>query len=180
MEPSSSAHCRGLTTPHHPHPNEAALEPESMSEQADASLVPPDFPRRGEGALSGVQPKLAVRLIDGKFVGGETAEELVVRYEACQDLATQLTEHAKRKWVEHAELPLREFLRRLRKGVVNKGWDIDARELDWVMLKVAVAMGGCLEDVLRQEPLLPVCGAEAPAHRYVETFVDRALSKLKR
>lgn len=113
-----------------------------MSEQAHAGRVPSDFPRRGEGSLSGVQPKLAVRLIAGKFISGETDEELVERYEACRDLAEQVTASAWRKRRQYADLTLREFLRRLRKGVVAKGWDLDAQELDWLMRQVAVGLGG--------------------------------------
>ena len=149
-----------------------------MSKQTDASLVPPDFPRRGEGALSGVQPKLAARLIEGTFVVGETGEELVARYDACQDLATELTELAVRKRVRYAELPLKEYLRRLAKGVVNKGWDLDDRELDWVMLQVAVGLGGGPADALCLEVLVAPALATPRAYTPVPSVVDLALSRL--
>lgn len=113
-----------------------------MSQSPDVGQVPPDFPRRTDGALAGVQPKLAGRLIGGMVVVGETAEELIERYDACRDLAEQVTQSARRKRAKYADLTLREFLRRLRKGVVAKGWDLDAQELDWLMRQVAVGLGG--------------------------------------
>lgn len=113
-----------------------------MSQSPDVGQVPPDFPRRADGVLAGVQPKLAGRLIHGMVVVGETAEELVARYDACRDLAEQVTQSARRKRAQYADLTLREFLRRLRKGVVAKGWDLDAQELDWLMRQVAVGLGG--------------------------------------
>lgn len=122
-----------------------------MTEQAHTSRVPSDFPRRGEGSLSGVQPKLAVRLIAGKFIAGETDEELVERYEACRDLAEEVTASARRKRPQYADLTLREFLRRLRKGVVAKGWDLDAQELDWLMQQVAVGLGGRPEEASSED-----------------------------
>lgn len=149
-----------------------------MSKQTDASLVPADFPRRSEGALSGVQPKLAARLIDGTFVVGETGGELVARFDACQDLATQLTELATRKRVQYAELPLKEYLRRLAKGVVNKGWDLDDRELGWVMRQVAVGLGGSPADAPGQEEVLVTfASATAPAPAPVPSVVDYALGR---
>lgn len=153
-----------------------------MSKQTDASLVPADFPRRGEGALSGIQPKLAVRLIDGNFVGGETDEELVVRYEACQDLVTQLTELAARKRAQYAEVPLKEYLRRLAKGVVNKGWGLDDRELSWVMLQIAVGLGGGPADAPGQEEVLVTFAtntAPASAPAPVPSVVDFALGRTR-
>lgn len=112
------------------------------SNQQANKQVPADFPRPYGGSLSGAQNKLSVRKIDGQFVDGMTDEELWVRYEACQDLVTKLVEHAIRKRSQYAELSLKEFLRRLRAGVVNKGWDLTGEELDWVMQRVAAAMGG--------------------------------------
>lgn len=117
-----------------------------MNQSSGIDQVPPDFPRRAAGALAGVHPKLAARLIAGKVVVGETAEELVERYDACRDLAEQVTQSARRKRVQYADLTLQEFLRRLRKGVVAKGWDLDAQELDWLMRQVAVGLAGRPEE----------------------------------
>lgn len=122
-----------------------------MDTEDAPKVVPPDFPRRADGALAGVQPKLAGRFIGGKFVAGETTEELVERYDACLDLAEQVTESARQKRPQYAELTLREFLRRLRKGVVNKGWDLDAQELDWLMRQVAVGLGGRPEEASSED-----------------------------
>lgn len=122
-----------------------------MDAEDAPKVVPPDFPRRADGALAGMQPKLAGRLIGGKFVVGETAEELIERYDACRDLAEQVTANARRKRLQYADLTLREFLRRLRKGVVAKGWDLEAEELDWLMRQVAVGLGGRPEEATSED-----------------------------
>ena len=148
---------------------------------SDPAAVPDDFPRAIPGSLSGAQPKLSGRLVDGRFVEGLTDEELRARYEACSDLAGQLMDYAKRKRAQLADLPLREFLRQLRASVVKKRWDIDADELTWVMGLVAVAMGGGLADVPGQPALevAPQPSDGASGHQPVESVVDRALSRLK-
>jgi len=122
-----------------------------MSQSPEVGRVPPDFPRRADGALPGVQPKLVGRLIGGKVIVGETAEELAERYDACRDLAEQVTASALRKRSQYADPALQEFLRRLRKGVVAKGWDLDSRELDWLMREVAVGLGGRPEEASSED-----------------------------
>ncbi|WP_271007429.1 hypothetical protein [Paucibacter sp. B51] len=150
------------------------------SDKPVIELVPADFPRSSGGSVSGAQSKLIVRKIDGRFVGGMTDEELWVRYDACRDLAMKLTEHAQRKRGQYAKLSQREFLRRLRAGVVKRGWDLAVEEFDWVMQRVAVAMGGEPGDVqswaaLDVSPLTPgTCLTEAQ----VETLVDCVRAKL--
>ncbi|MDC6168388.1 hypothetical protein [Paucibacter sp. XJ19-41] len=143
--------------------------------------VPSDFPRPCGGALSGVQNKLIARKIEGRFiVDGKPDQELWVRYDACRDLVTKLTERAIWKRSEYAELSLEEFLRRFRAGVTKKGWDLAADELDWVMRRVAVAMGGELGDVPDRMTLdvkwfaLPPVSAEVQ----VETLVDSVRARL--
>lgn len=139
------------------------------------STVPTDFPRPGMAGVSGAQPKLVGRMVHGRFVEGWTDEELRTRYEACRDLAEQLSEYAKRKRAEMAELPLRGFLRRLRTGVERKRWDVDAEELAWVMTRVAVAMGGGPADVPGEEKVLCVRATEPTHSKYIPSVVDVAL-----
>lgn len=142
--------------------------------------VPTDFPRRGVASVGGAQPKLVGRMVHGRFVEGWTDDELLTRYEACRDLAEQLSEYAKRKRVQMPELPLREFLRHLRASVERKCWDIDAEELNWVMGRVAVTMGGGAGDVPGLEVVLSVRAAE-PAHsEYIPSVVDVALGRIGR
>ncbi len=152
------------------------------SDKLSFDRVPSDFPRKFGGSVSGVQNKLIVRKIDGRFVEGMTEEELWVRYDACQDLATKLAEYAIRKRSRYAELSIREFLRRVRAGVVKKGWDVTPGELDWVMTRVTLAMGGGPADV----PGRPTLDAnrvaahpDSPQH-HVETLVDRVRADLAR
>lgn len=142
--------------------------------------VPADFPRPCGGSVSGAQNKLSVRKIDSRFVAGMTEQELWVRYDACRDLAMKLAEHAKAKHVQYAELSLSEFLRRLRAGVVKRGWNLAAEELDWVMRHVAAGMGGGPGDgqsraALDVSRLAPGAGS---AEMQVETLVDCMRAKL--
>ncbi len=141
------------------------------------TAVPKDFPRLGAAGVGGAQPKLIGRMVHGRFVEGWTDEELLARYEACRDLAEQLIEYAKRKRVQMAELPLREFLRRLRAGVEKKCWDIDAEELDWVMQRVAVAMGGGPADAPGREVVVDAQAFASAPTQHVESVVDRALAR---
>ncbi|PRX84133.1 hypothetical protein B0G73_1611 [Paraburkholderia sp. BL25I1N1] len=68
--------------------------------------VPEDFPRNVTPAsLPGAHPKLAGRLIDGKFVVGLTEEERFERWDICEDLAQQLIGVARKeasKYPEHS------------------------------------------------------------------------------
>lgn len=150
------------------------------SDKPVSEPVPADFPRSCGGSVSGAQNKLIVRKLDGRFVAGMTDEELWVRYDACRDLVMKLSEHAKAKRDQYAELSLPEFLRRFRAGVVKRGWDLDAEELDWVMRRVVVPMGGEPGDV----PGRPTWDAswfaisQVPTEAPVETLVDRVRAKL--
>lgn len=107
--------------------------------------VPADFPTGVLAAVSGVHPKLCVRLIDGKYVSGWTDEELLCRYENCEDLAHQLVSYLTRKAKENPDWT-REFnLNRLEKALVSKGqsgeWDITTDEQRWIMARVQTILG---------------------------------------
>ncbi|UDF36523.1 UNVERIFIED_ORG: hypothetical protein LHJ69_05460 [Shinella sp. XGS7] len=151
------------------------------SDKLSFDRVPSDFPRKFGGSVSGVQNKLIVRMIDGRFVEGMTEDELWVRYEACQHLATKLTEHASRKRSEYAELSLGDFLRRLRAGAVKKGWDLTSEELDWVMGRVAVTLGGSLQDALYRITVDAnwIGALSTSTNPPVESLIDRVRAKLE-
>ncbi len=103
--------------------------------------VPPDFPRDGPTAsVSGYQPKLAIRWVDGKYVEGLTDKELYARYDACADLVDQLTSYCHRKLAEQPGTSLKTLLPKIRRGVANKGWDLSVAELDWIMTHVVDRM----------------------------------------
>jgi len=60
---------------------------------APIPTIPDDIPHGGlTTAITGDQPKLAARLIDGRNVVGETEEERLERYLICEDLAMQLAD----------------------------------------------------------------------------------------
>lgn len=103
--------------------------------------VPEDFPRsRHLASVSGFQAKVPARLVDGKYVGDWTDAELFERYEVCEDLVEQLTAYSHRKLVELPGATLQNLLPRVRRGILNKGWDITDAELDWIMARVATNM----------------------------------------
>lgn len=106
-----------------------------------AREVPEGFPRTKHlASVSGFQAKVPVRLIDGKYVGDWTDAELFDRYEVCEDLVTQLTAYSHRKLAELPGATLQNLLPRVRRGILNKGWDLTDAELDWIMARVAMNM----------------------------------------
>lgn len=105
--------------------------------------IPEDFPLEPElGAVSGVQPKLLVREIDGRYVAGRTVDEYRERYEACDDLSQQLLAYCLRKAIEHPEWAREYNLERTRKGLAQQVaagvWEVSAAEQAWVMHRVAL------------------------------------------
>jgi len=104
------------------------------------TTVPADFPRGNLAAVAGVQPKLCVRLIDGKYVSGWTEEELLCRYENCEDMAHQLVSYLIRKANENPDWT-REFnLNRVAMAMAAKAqrgeWDITTDEQAWIMARI--------------------------------------------
>ena len=106
------------------------------------SNVPTDFPRDPfPSAVSGVQPKLAARKIDGRYVVGLTDEELWGRYDVCADLVRQLIPYGKRKQCENPTWTQADVVLRLANGVRSKEWGLSPQEIDWIVEKVADALG---------------------------------------
>jgi hypothetical protein len=111
--------------------------PNSQEEDMTPRRVPDDFPREPDpGSVTGVQPKLLVREIDGRYQSGLSEEQLWVRYDACEDLASQLSAYASRK-IASSGLSPDVALARAEKGVrlkVGTGeWDFSQCEVTWVM-----------------------------------------------
>lgn len=107
---------------------------------APIPTIPDDFPHGGLAtAIAGVQPKLAARLVDGRYVVGETEEERLERYLICEDLAMQLSGYCRRKASENPSWTTDVVLERTRKGsdarITSGQWDISLAEMDWVMLR---------------------------------------------
>lgn len=112
-----------------------------MTSEPSNKQVPDDFPRtRQPASVSGYQQKLALRKVDGQFIEGWTAEELYARFDACTDLVAQLTAYCQRKMAELPGTTLESLLPRVRRGVVNKGWDLTDLELDWIIAQVTSGM----------------------------------------
>lgn len=86
--------------------------------------------------MTGVQPKLLVREVDGRYQSGLTEEQLWVRYDACEDLARQLSAYVSRK-IASSGLSPDVALTRAERGLklkVDAGeWDFSQPEVAWVM-----------------------------------------------
>ncbi|MET3243475.1 hypothetical protein ABIE53_000220 [Burkholderia sp. OAS925] len=95
--------------------------------------VPDDFPRDVTPAsLPGAQPKLAARLIDGKFVVGQTDDERFERWQICEDLAQQLVAKARQDAAKYPHHSREVTLQRIRRAIEGKGW-VRAVEVDWLV-----------------------------------------------
>lgn len=102
--------------------------------------VPPDFPRETmPGAVTGVQPKLLARLIDGEYVVGMTDAELHERYVMCHDLVEQLVAYCRRKAAENGGWTHAQILERVRKGTLQKAreWQLSDNEVKWLLGQVS-------------------------------------------
>lgn len=100
-------------------------------------VIPDDFPREQPArVVTGAQPKLVVRLIEGRYYAGLTEEELRERYDLCEDLAHQLAGYAARKMAEHGWL-LDDAMSRVEKSVTRKvsmrRWEFSPAEITWTM-----------------------------------------------
>jgi hypothetical protein len=105
------------------------------------SCVPVDFPWDPTPALlSGTQPKLAGRWIDGRFVVGLTAEERYIRWDMCEDLAQQLVPKILKDAANYAQHPNDAMLRRMRRAIEGKKWT-ERVEADWLMERLRILLG---------------------------------------
>lgn len=99
--------------------------------------IPDDFPRQADAAaLSGAQPKIAVRLVDGKYTSGYTQAELETRYDVCADLVTQLVAYYHRKQLQQPDRAPDELFTRIEEALGQKGWGLTTAEIAWCMRQV--------------------------------------------
>jgi len=122
-----------------------------MAEKNESIDVPPDFPRAKRlAAVGGAAPKLLlVRAPDGKFTEPMVCdEEVLQRWQVCEDLAVQFAHAAVRSkngkrsdWNE--EDILAQYLPRLK----AKGWTSDEESV-WVLQRSAVILNWPVPDAL--------------------------------
>ena len=113
------------------------LKTMSSSEISNGKKIPDDFPRDPfPASISGFQPKVGLRLIDGEYVAGLTHQERMDRYVCCLDMVEQLTNYTLRKRQERPDLTLLQLLDQIDKGIRFKSWELAEVELAWIMVKV--------------------------------------------
>jgi hypothetical protein len=100
-------------------------------------VVPDDFPREPiPGFVPGAQPKLLAREKNGRYYTGLTDDELLTRYEVCEDLARQLSAYTSRK-MHRFGWSFADALAKIERGVKGKvsagEWDFSPAEVAWVM-----------------------------------------------
>jgi hypothetical protein len=102
--------------------------------------VPDDFPwDTTPASLSGAQPKLAGRLIDGRLVIGLTAEERFERWDFCEDLAQQLVAVALKDATKYPQNSRDVTLQRVRRAIEGKGW-VSVGEADWLIERLRILL----------------------------------------
>ena len=122
----------------------------AIEHEMTARRVPDDFPREPDpGSVTGVQPKLLAREVDGRYQSGLPAEQLWMRYDACEDLASQLAAYALRK-IATSGFASNVTLARAEKGLrmkVDVGeWDLSQREVVWVMKRTHQLLQAAYDD----------------------------------
>ncbi|MCT7328815.1 hypothetical protein [Ralstonia mojiangensis] len=108
--------------------------------------IPDDFPHETPlASVPGAQAKLAVRLVNNKYVSGPTDEERLERYMGCEDLAQQCSIYCTRKVSENSALSRERCLTNVRKGFalkVERGeWSLTEAEQDWVVNRARQILG---------------------------------------
>lgn len=106
-------------------------------------IIHPDFPHETIiGTVGGVQPKVLVRRdAEGNYVAGEiTIEEVLQRFDMCDDLADQLGIYALRKKHENPTWTTEFNIERTQKAIADKvaagTWDLSPREQAWIIDRV--------------------------------------------
>jgi hypothetical protein len=103
--------------------------------------IPQDFPHSATTAVvGGAQPKLCVRLVDGKYVSDQTDTERWERWDICEDLAHQLIAKARKDAEGHPEHDADTTLERVRVAVARKKW-VSEGELGWLISRLRTLLG---------------------------------------
>lgn len=105
------------------------------------SQVPDDYPRDTTPALlSGTQPKLSGRWIDGRPVVGLTAEERFIRWDMCEDLAQQFIRKTLEEAAKYPQHSRDVTLNQMRRPVEGKRWT-SVVETDWLVARLRILLG---------------------------------------
>ncbi|MGF6902995.1 hypothetical protein [Paraburkholderia sp. GAS348] len=98
--------------------------------------VPDDFPRDvAPAALAGAQPKLAARMINGRFVVGLTEDERLERWQICEDLALQLMVPARKEAAKYPQNSHDVVLGRIGDAIAGKDW-CSVVEMNWIIARL--------------------------------------------
>lgn len=98
--------------------------------------APDDFPRdAAPAALAGAQPKLAARMINGRFVVGLTEEERMERWQICEDLAQQLVMPARKDAAKYPQNSHDVVLQRIWEAIAGKD-RCSVVEMNWIIARL--------------------------------------------
>jgi hypothetical protein len=94
--------------------------------------IPDDFPHDlAPAALTGAQPKVAARLIDGRYVVGMSADERLAHYLMCQDLVDQLLAYFARK-MDHSPQAVEQLVLNFYHTAARQHWETTVVENRWI------------------------------------------------
>lgn len=106
----------------------------------DVKKAPEDFPREPAlGSISGVQSKLLVTKVDGKFKSDVDEEEIYRRWLVCEDLVQQLTVKTTKRMREGRVPDLDDYVNKLQQWLEVQeweGWKVTGPEARWMRNRI--------------------------------------------
>ncbi|QXW18268.1 hypothetical protein KXJ72_16120 [Comamonas aquatica] len=101
--------------------------------------IPASFPReKAQGAVPGAQPKFLATLVNNRYVGVATDEDVRIRYLICTDYVKRITEHLQIKLLE-VSIPTNDFVECLLWDFQLKGFS--SQEGLWMIVQVLDRVG---------------------------------------
>jgi hypothetical protein len=106
----------------------------------DIEQIPADFPRPApHGAVPGAQPKVLARQQGRAFVATSEDDEVLARFQVCEDLLRQLRAYVARKLTQAPTLSKTDLLKSVNAAIQQKafGWGLSPAETNWILKRIA-------------------------------------------
>jgi hypothetical protein len=114
-------------------PNSTSPDRSPQTKPPIDAQVPDDFPRELDlAALSGMQPKVSARLIEGRYVVGMTPVERLAQYLMCQDLVEQLLAYHQKHQQDDPPMDVEELVIRFYGTARRHQWPTTVLENLWI------------------------------------------------